>query len=62
MGNKILAHKRKLSTSTILLISPNPEIALPEALISLLSIVTITALSILLSFLVIKRKRSEYRE
>jgi ABC-type transport system involved in multi-copper enzyme maturation permease subunit len=44
------------------LISPNPEIALPEALISLLSIIMITVLSILLSFLVIKRKRSEYRE
>ena len=44
------------------LILPNPEIALTEALISLLSIVMITTLSILLSFLIIKKKRSEYRE
>lgn len=44
------------------LVSPNPEIALPEVIISLLSIILITALSTILSFLVIKKKRSEYLE
>lgn len=44
------------------LISPNPEIALPEVIISLLSLIAITTLSIILSFFVIKKKRSEYTE
>lgn len=44
------------------LISPSPEIPLSEAIISLLSIILMTALSIILTLFIIKKKRSEYRE
>lgn len=42
------------------LISPNPEIKLVEVVISLLCLLAITTMSVILSLLIVRRRRSEY--